>query len=32
VAAYDKVHLQVLAMAGMLSDGIIDQFPAAFRP
>jgi hypothetical protein len=32
VAAYDQVHLQILAMADMLSSGIIDQFPAQFRP
>jgi hypothetical protein len=30
IAAYDKVHAEILAMADMLSVGIVAQFPAAF--
>jgi hypothetical protein len=30
IAAYDKIHAQILGMADMLSDGIIAQFPANF--
>lgn len=31
IAAYDEVHVQILHMADMLSEGIIDQFPKKFR-
>lgn len=31
IAAYDKVHKDILHMADMLSDGIIHQFPRKFR-
>jgi len=30
IAAYDRIHVQILGMADMLSDGIIAQFPATF--
>ena len=30
VAAYDQIHLQILHMADMLSDGIAAQFPRSF--
>jgi hypothetical protein len=30
IAAYDKIHVQILGMADMLSDGIVAQFPARF--
>jgi hypothetical protein len=30
VAAYDEIHIQILHMADMLSDGIIAQFPRGF--
>lgn len=31
VAAYDEIHVQILHMADMLSDGIVAQFPGAFN-
>lgn len=31
VAAYDKVHLEILEMAGMLTGGILAQFPEKFK-
>jgi hypothetical protein len=30
VAAYDQVHAEILRMAGMLSSGIVRQFPERF--
>jgi hypothetical protein len=30
VRAYDRIHRQILHMADMLSDGIVEQFPARF--
>lgn len=31
IAAYDQLHLQILGMADMLSDGILKQFPSKFK-
>jgi hypothetical protein len=31
VRADDRIHRQILAMADMLSDGIVAQFPKRFR-
>ncbi len=31
IAAYDKVHLEILTMADMLSSGIVAQYPDKFR-
>ena len=30
VVAYDSVHLEILEMADMLTDGIVEQFPNKF--
>ncbi len=32
IAAYDAVHAEILAMADMLSEGIVSQFPSRFTP
>jgi hypothetical protein len=32
IRAYEDIHLQILEMADMLSDGIIAQFPESFGP
>ena len=31
IRTYDRIHRQILAMADMLSDGIVAQFPGRFR-
>ena len=31
IAAYDQIHIQILEMADMLSEGIIRQFPHSFN-
>jgi hypothetical protein len=31
IAAYEKVHEQILKMADMLSTGIINQYPNKFK-
>jgi hypothetical protein len=31
VRAYDRIHVQILRMADMLSDGLVAQFPARLR-
>ena len=31
VAAYDEIHAQILEMADMLSEGIVQQFPKQFK-
>jgi len=31
VRAYERIHLQILHMADMLSDGLVQQFPSRFR-
>ena len=31
VRSYDRIHVQILHMADMLSDGLVAQFPARFR-
>ena len=31
IAAYDKVHAEILEMSDMLSSGLVEQFPSRFR-
>ena len=31
IVAYDKVHLEILQMSDMISDGIVKQFPNKFK-
>jgi len=31
IAAYDEVHNEILEMAGMLTEGIVAQFPDQFK-
>ncbi|HEY7732448.1 MAG TPA: hypothetical protein VH950_16325 [Gaiellaceae bacterium] len=31
VRAYDRIHVQILHMADMLADGLVEQFPTRFR-
>jgi hypothetical protein len=31
IRSYDRIHRQILHMADMLSDGIVDQYPGRFR-
>ena len=31
IAAYDKIHTQILQMADMLTTGIVNQYPAKFK-
>jgi hypothetical protein len=31
IRAYDRIHVQILHMADMLSDGLVAQFPSRFR-
>ena len=31
IAAYDQIHIQILHMADMLTDGIVSQFPNSFK-
>ena len=31
IAAYDKVHTEILQMSDMLSSGLVAQFPDRFR-
>jgi len=31
IRAYDRIHVQILHMADMLSDGLVQRYPARFR-